>query len=259
MDAELLNLIAQSLDVQGNPNGITRCAEAGYYTVLRPDGQDKKIKGKCFIYFNDVVCSFHIPILGTVTFKIKDADHTWVDNGAVTQHMVNLEDALKPEGFINVQIRYGQTKIFIISYPRSQELEAYMFEADGFAGSPQNIEVSTNSLKGKKKAKYEKLEDLFVSKAAEKECISALLSATPPVVDKKMNYKLGQRQKGSLVAWVDVLNEKHKILAINNDLLIRLLNKKIHGLKLGKSARSLRNRQTTAYRKYHRQFMVLIT
>jgi hypothetical protein len=262
MEIELINFMASHLGNVINEDEDSRCAGSNNYVIIKPKGKDIKRKGNCYIYFDDHKCTFHLPELGTVSFKIKDPDITSMNNGIVTQTLINAEDNVMMEGFIMVQIVYGHpTKTFIINYPRCNDWDAYMFEAEGFAGSPlgNTDNRKDQHVKKKRKKEYDKMEKIFNNTVTANECFAALMKVNPPVIDRKFNYALGSRQKGSIIAWVVILKVKNRIFAIDDSLLIRLLNKKIRGLKLGKSARSLRNRKTTAYRKYYNQFNDLLT
>ncbi len=89
--------------------------------------------------------------------------------------------------------------------------------------------------------------------------LDALKKVEPPVIDNSFHYRLGERQKGAVVAWVEVLRQKGKISRVNDEILSGLLNKKIKGLNLSTDGRTLRNLGTTAYNKYHNAFLDLIS
>jgi hypothetical protein len=74
-----------------------------------------------------------------------------------------------------------------------------------------------------------------------------------------MNYLLGERQKGSIVAWVAVLRSKSLIQNISDSDLSRLLNKQFKQLELGADGRTLRNTETTSFTKYGSQIKKLLS
>src|ERR1700691_4397932 len=102
MEIELINLMASHLGAGINGDENSRCAGSEKYTIVRPKGNNIVRKGKCFIYFDDYKCTFHIPELGTVSFEIKEADLTSKNNGVVAQILINSEDYVMMEGFIMV-------------------------------------------------------------------------------------------------------------------------------------------------------------
>lgn len=89
--------------------------------------------------------------------------------------------------------------------------------------------------------------------------IEMLKKVEPPIIDEEGRYRLGPRQKGAIVAWITILQDKGFLKKINDKQLAELLNEQFPGLELGKSARTLRNPQTTAYTKYHNQLLAILT
>jgi hypothetical protein len=108
------------------------------------------------------------------------------------------------------------------------------------------------------KPSHESLDDIFIEPSFVAPCIDALKNVTPPIIDSRDNYLLGEHEKGSIVAWCKILKDKGKIINISSEKLSPLLNKKFHGLDLAKDGRTLRNWDTLAYTKYLRQFRSLI-
>ena len=102
-------------------------------------------------------------------------------------------------------------------------------------------------------------DELFVKPEFLTTCIEVLQKVEPAIIDGNLNYLLGSRQKGSIVAWIAVLKQRSKIAAIKDSDLAALLNDKFKGLFLGKDGRTLRNTRTTSYTKYHNQLLNLIT
>ena len=104
----------------------------------------------------------------------------------------------------------------------------------------------------------ESLKQTFTDPLQYHKCIASLLEVNPPIIDNKMNFLLGERQKGAIVAWVSILRKHNIIHNVNDAMLSNLLNQAFHSLKLGRDGRSLRNIGTTSYRKYHSQLLKLL-
>lgn len=123
------------------------------------------------------------------------------------------------------------------------------------------IEKPTQKKK-KSKAKKKKpieLGELFSSKKDFTNCINTLKTIEPPVIDDLFNYRLGERQKGAIVAWVQAVKQRGKLKIVKDESLALLLNRKIKNLNLAKDGRTLRNTGTTAYKKYFNKFLNLIS
>lgn len=102
-------------------------------------------------------------------------------------------------------------------------------------------------------------EDLFTDKNNVDLSLKVLLDVNPSIVDVNFNFILGERQKGSIVAWVSAMKEKGLIFNnVNDSDIARVLNSKIHGLNLGGDGRTLRNYGTTSYNKYYLELLSLL-
>lgn len=105
---------------------------------------------------------------------------------------------------------------------------------------------------------YHSLMDLFINPESYENCINALRSDRVQVIDNTNCYLLGERQKGSIVAWVEVLKMRGKIKQdIDRDTFAALLNKQFLGLNI--SDRTLSNVSTTSARKYFKLLTALIS
>lgn len=103
-----------------------------------------------------------------------------------------------------------------------------------------------------------RLRDLFIQPDLDYDhCIMVLSIVSPPVVNNS-TYLLGDRSKGSIVAWVEALKQKGKIKEIEKPILVKLLNAEFHKLELGSHGRSLSDVTTSAYIKYFNKFLSLI-
>ena len=107
----------------------------------------------------------------------------------------------------------------------------------------------------------QKFQRLFFSEKDYIDCITALTKVTPPIIrieDDKKYYLLGERSKGAIVAWFNVIGElrgKLKVQEINT--FIELVNKEISGLNIGTGGRSFQSK-TSSYKKYIKQLTALI-
>lgn len=92
-----------------------------------------------------------------------------------------------------------------------------------------------------------------------KDCINVLRTVTPPIINNQDKYNLGSKSKGSFVAWITALKKKGLISAKIPDMIIaKHLNERFKGLDLGKDGRTLRNPNTTAYKKYYTTLLNLL-
>lgn len=102
-----------------------------------------------------------------------------------------------------------------------------------------------------------KLGDLFLVKSDLKKYVEVLRSDKINVVDKKNRFILGERQKGAIVAWVDVLEQRGKLRKdVKRETLAYLLNEYFANLNI--SGRTLSNTTTTAAKKYRPLLLALI-
>ena len=76
------------------------------------------------------------------------------------------------------------------------------------------------------------------------------------MIDRHNKYLLGERQKGAIVAWIEVLKERGKIKTIDRIDLAKNLNDTFKGLNI--SSRTLGNTTTTACHKYSIKLTALI-
>lgn len=101
------------------------------------------------------------------------------------------------------------------------------------------------------------LGDLFVVKSDLKKYAEVLRSGKINVIDKKNRYMLGERQKGAIVAWVDVLEQRGKMHTyVKRETLAHLLNEYFANLNI--SGRTLSNTNTTAAKKFRPLLLALI-
>lgn len=100
------------------------------------------------------------------------------------------------------------------------------------------------------------LNSVFVDCSEIENYLKALREVDTPIIDKANNYLLGERQKGSIVAWVDVLKLRGKMKNLNRKKLSELLNNNFLGLNI--SSRTFGNINTTAYKKYYKKLTALI-
>jgi hypothetical protein len=103
-----------------------------------------------------------------------------------------------------------------------------------------------------------KLKQIFNDDAGFDEATMALKAATPPVINDKNEFLLGERKKGAIVAWIDILKLRGKIKSVNRETLIILLNNHFAGLNLGSEGRSFDNTTTTSYKQYYKKLLQLI-
>ena len=101
-----------------------------------------------------------------------------------------------------------------------------------------------------------KLQNIFTEINNYDVCINALRTVNPPVIDNANNYLLGEREKGAIVAWIEVLKKRGKIKTIERNELAEILNNSILGLEI--SSRTLGNIKTTACNKYFSKLTSLI-
>ena len=91
------------------------------------------------------------------------------------------------------------------------------------------------------------------------ECIDVLKTVKPPIITKQNEYNLGSKSKGSIVAWIIGLKFKGIIKkSLSDEVISRCLNLKFVGLNLGKDGRTLRNTETTSYKKYYTTILSLL-
>ncbi|WP_163322981.1 hypothetical protein [Draconibacterium mangrovi] len=90
--------------------------------------------------------------------------------------------------------------------------------------------------------------------------LSALRDVQPPIINKEGQYNLGERSKGAITAWIEVLKLRgHLPQKDNSRELVSILNELIPGLNMGIDGKTLRNIETSAYKKYHTKLLSLIS
>lgn len=91
------------------------------------------------------------------------------------------------------------------------------------------------------------------------DCILTLKKVTPPILTNDNKFNLGSKSKGSITAWIRALKKKGIIKNnLGDNTIASLLNEKFRGLNLGKDGRTLRNLETTAYKKYYTNLLSLL-
>ena len=93
---------------------------------------------------------------------------------------------------------------------------------------------------------FKHLQDLFVNDKDPEVYFDILKKVDPPIISQENEYLLGDRQKGSIVAWVEVV--RPFIYSLQDDDIAKLLNNQISGLNI--TGRTLRNLNTSSYNKY---------
>ncbi len=127
---------------------------------------------------------------------------------------------------------------------------------ESFEKYPFDILKAQNESEDKRYRDAE-LADLFIIKSDLKKYTNVLRSEKVNVIDKKNSFILGERQKGAIVAWVDVLELRGKLRKdVNRETLAYLLNEYFSNLKI--SGRTLSNTKTTAAKKYRPLLLALI-
>ncbi len=96
---------------------------------------------------------------------------------------------------------------------------------------------------------------LFVDPKDEERCIKALRDVEPPVINDNGHYMLGERQKGAMVAFVDVLKTRNIIKVVQDDVLAAALSTKF---AMSITARTLRGSRSVIYDSYKKDFTALI-
>ena len=91
------------------------------------------------------------------------------------------------------------------------------------------------------------------------DCIDVLKQVKPPIITDNNTFNLGNRSKGSIVAWITALKSKGLIKNNLSDTVVaNLLNSKFKNFNLGTDGRTLRNFQTTSYNKYYTTILNLL-
>lgn len=114
----------------------------------------------------------------------------------------------------------------------------------------------------KKPSTYTSLKEIFVSEDAYNEAIRALQEVNTPVIDKNLNYLLGERQKSAITAWFEVLETKGKIKTISAPEKARLLNDTIRGLNISEKTTQIpenKIERASSHKKYFPRFNFLIS
>lgn len=86
--------------------------------------------------------------------------------------------------------------------------------------------------------------------------IEVLRQVAPPIIDSNGNYIKGEKSKGSMVAYIKVLEKKGKIPHVAEKDMAVLLNKQFP--KLSITDRTLRSPISRSYNKYYTQFLAVI-
>lgn len=137
--------------------------------------------------------------------------------------------------------------------PRQSKIKTQLKDAESSISSTKVKPTKTNKLK------YKTFDKLFENADVMKFCVDALRNVKPPIINKDNYYLLGERQKGAVVAWADVIKSKGKIKKVNDENLAYILNANFKELNFSEDGRTLREPKTTSYNKYHSQFIALIS
>jgi hypothetical protein len=100
-------------------------------------------------------------------------------------------------------------------------------------------------------------EEMFDNDDIAKKCFEVLKIIEPRIIDDKNQYCLGEREKGAITAYVIGLKNGF-ISKYSDKTLASILNAKIKGLDLGAEGRTLRNTESTAYKKYYNKILYLL-
>ena len=107
--------------------------------------------------------------------------------------------------------------------------------------------------------KINSFEDMFKKSGSASIAIEVLKKVTPPIISKDNEFVLGSRSKGAVTAWVSALRSKGYIHnGLKDKEIAPLLNVTLPKLNLGADGRTLRNTQTTAYKKYYTDILSLL-
>ena len=99
-------------------------------------------------------------------------------------------------------------------------------------------------------------QELFINVDESVKAIEALRKVTPPIVDEKGVFCLGNKSKGAMVAFIDVLKKRSKIQHLSESELAPVVNSNFPQLNI--TDRSLRNPGTRVYNRYYNELLALI-
>ena len=99
-------------------------------------------------------------------------------------------------------------------------------------------------------------EGIFKNKNNVEKSIDALRKVSPPIIDEKGAYCLGEKSKGAMVAFVAVLKIRSIIQHVPESELAPILNRKFPQLNI--TDRTLRNLETRVYNRYYNELLALI-
>ncbi len=100
------------------------------------------------------------------------------------------------------------------------------------------------------------LENILVSPYDLETYLQSLREIENPVIDKDNNFLLSPRNKGSIVAWIEVLRSKGKLKPVKRKVLCKVLNRTFS--KLDISERTLSNVTTSSCILYRAKLTKLI-
>jgi len=146
---------------------------------------------------------------------------------------------------------FNTIAIHIAEYKAMEQVRKYLLRASDRIWKKGNKPETITSITENKS-----LNKLFVDNSACETCLNALRLVIPPVINNNNNYLLGERKKGAIVAWIEVLKIRGIIINIDKIKLAEILNNTFFGLSI--SSRTLSNVTTTAYRKYFTKLTTLI-
>lgn len=128
------------------------------------------------------------------------------------------------------------------------------------SGQPQQDNNTSNN-ETENDVTFSSFKDLFndIPMDIVKQSIAILKQVKPPIITMNNKYNLGSKSKGSITAWITALKMKGFIKNNVSDINIAtVLNNEIEGLNLGSDGRTLRNFETTSYKKYYKTILNLL-
>lgn len=99
--------------------------------------------------------------------------------------------------------------------------------------------------------------DLFYIPSDAKKSLKVLQLVDPQIIDNNDHYLLGDRGKGAITAWLELLFRKHIIKKTPDDIMAASLNTTLKNFKI--SGKTLRSPGTKAYKKYKTDLEYLIS
>lgn len=191
--------------------------------------------------------SFKVTLLNLIEFK----KNTYLLTPAETLDYIKAKEFKSPAPPNTEGGEHNQMKF-------KGELDFYNFTNNLQEYLEKKIIPRKNKKSQLTKRKAKELKQLFTYPELFSECVEILQKVEPPIIDVNKNFILGQRQKGSIVAWISALKTKSLIVAVKDEELAPLLNNEFPKLDLASDGRTLRNTLTTSYNKYYTKILNLL-